>query len=32
MLDLIVLAFWTDSTRLSTFMFANDVSDKTSRT
>ena len=26
MLDLIVLAFWTDSTRVSTFMFANDVS------
>ena len=26
MLDLIVLAFWTDSTRISTFMFANDVS------
>ena len=28
MLDLIVLAFWTDSTRISTFMFANDVSNK----
>ena len=28
MLDLMVLAFWTDSTRLSTFMFANDVSPK----
>jgi hypothetical protein len=28
MLDLIVLAFWTDSTRISTFMFANDVSGK----
>lgn len=28
MLDLIVLAFRTDSTRLSTFMFANDVSNK----
>jgi hypothetical protein len=26
MLDLIVLAFWTDSTRIGTFMFANDVS------
>src|ERR1041385_7746749 len=26
--DLMVLAFWTDSTRLSTFMFANDVSGK----
>jgi hypothetical protein len=26
MLDLLVLAFWTDSTRVSTFMFANDVS------
>src|SRR5207248_3135983 len=26
MLDMIVLAFWTDSTRVSTFMFANDVS------
>jgi len=26
MLDMIVLAFWTDSTRISTFMFANDVS------
>jgi hypothetical protein len=28
MLDLMVLAFQTDSTRLSTFMFANDVSGK----
>ncbi len=28
MLDLIVLAFQTDSTRISTFMFANDVSSK----
>jgi hypothetical protein len=28
MLDLIVLAFWTDSTRISTLMFANDVSGK----
>ncbi|MEI6356465.1 MAG: DUF1552 domain-containing protein, partial [Verrucomicrobiota bacterium] len=26
MLDLIALAFWTDSTRVSTFMFANSVS------
>ena len=26
MLDLLVLAFWTDSTRIGTFMFANDVS------
>jgi hypothetical protein len=26
MLDMIVLAFWTDSTRYTTFMFANDVS------
>src|SRR5262249_48670116 len=26
MLDLIVLAFWTDTTRNLTFMFANDVS------
>jgi hypothetical protein len=26
MLDLVVLAFWTDSTRFCTFMFANDVS------
>lgn len=26
MLDLMVLAFWTDSTRVATFMFANDVS------
>jgi hypothetical protein len=28
MFDLILLAFWTDSTRLATFMFANDVSNK----
>jgi len=28
MLDLILLAFWTDSTRLATFMFANSVSNK----
>lgn len=28
MLDLIALAFWTDSARISTFMFANDVSGK----
>jgi hypothetical protein len=28
MLDLIALAFWTDSTRVGTFMFANDVSGK----
>lgn len=28
MLDLIALAFWTDATRISTFMFANDVSGK----
>ena len=28
MLDLIALAFWTDSTRIGTFMFANDVSGK----
>lgn len=28
MLDLIALAFWTDSSRISTFMFANDVSGK----
>lgn len=28
MLDLMVLAFWTDSTRISSFMFANDVSQK----
>jgi hypothetical protein len=28
MLDLIVLAFWTDSTRIATFMFGNDVSNK----
>jgi hypothetical protein len=26
MLDMLVLAFWTDSTRIGTFMFANDVS------
>ncbi len=26
MLDMMVLAFWTDSTRICTFMFANDVS------
>jgi hypothetical protein len=26
MLDMIVLAFWTDTTRIGTFMFANDVS------
>jgi hypothetical protein len=26
MLDMIVLAYWTDTTRISTFMFANDVS------
>jgi hypothetical protein len=26
MLDLMVLAFWSDSTRVSSFMFANDVS------
>ncbi|HWL09658.1 MAG TPA: DUF1552 domain-containing protein [Planctomicrobium sp.] len=26
MLDLMVLAFWSDSTQVSTFMFANDVS------
>ena len=26
MLDLLVLAFWTDSTRVASFMFANDVS------
>jgi hypothetical protein len=26
MLDMMVLAFWTDSTRVCTFMFANDVS------
>jgi hypothetical protein len=26
MLDMMVLAFWTDTTRISTFMFANDVS------
>ncbi|HEY7115520.1 MAG TPA: DUF1552 domain-containing protein, partial [Tepidisphaeraceae bacterium] len=28
MLDLMVLAFWTDSTRVSTFMFGNGVSPK----
>jgi hypothetical protein len=28
MLDMIVLAFWSDSTRISTFMFANDVSSR----
>lgn len=28
MLDMMALAFWTDSTRISTFMFANDVSGK----
>jgi hypothetical protein len=28
MLDLMVMAFWTDSTRVSSFMFANDVSGK----
>ena len=28
MLDLMVLAFWTDSTRLSTFMFGNAVSSR----
>lgn len=28
MLDMIALAFWTDSTRISSFMFANDVSGK----
>lgn len=28
MLDLIALAFWTDSTRIGSFMFANDVSGK----
>jgi hypothetical protein len=28
MLDLIALAFWTDSTRVGSFMFANDVSGK----
>ncbi len=28
MLDLMAIAFWTDSTRISTFMFANDVSPK----
>lgn len=26
MLDIMVMAFWTDSTRVSSFMFANDVS------
>lgn len=28
MLDLILLSFWTDSTRTATFMFGNDVSSK----
>lgn len=28
LLDLIVLAFWTDQTRIATFMFANDVSNR----
>jgi hypothetical protein len=28
MLDLMALAFWTDATRIGTFMFANDVSGK----
>lgn len=28
MLDLIALSFWTDTTRIGTFMFANDVSGK----
>lgn len=28
MLDIMVLAFWTDSTRIGTFMFANEVSGK----
>jgi hypothetical protein len=28
MLDLMALAFWTDSTRIGSFMFANDVSQK----
>jgi hypothetical protein len=28
MLDLMAIAFWTDSTRVSSFMFANDVSGK----
>jgi len=28
MIDLMVMAFWTDSTRISSFMFANDVSGK----
>lgn len=28
MLDIMVLAFWTDSTRVSTFMFGNEVSGK----
>ncbi len=28
MLDIMVLAFWTDSTRVSTFMFGNSVSNK----
>ena len=28
MMDIMVLAFWTDSTRVSTFMFGNAVSGK----
>jgi hypothetical protein len=28
MMDIMVLAFWTDSTRVSTFMFGNEVSNK----
>jgi hypothetical protein len=28
MLDILVLAFWTDSTRVATFMFGNEVSGK----
>ena len=28
MLDIMALAFWTDSTRVSTFMFGNEVSGK----
>jgi hypothetical protein len=28
MLDLMAIAFWTDSTRIGSFMFANDVSPK----
>jgi hypothetical protein len=28
MMDLIVLGFWSDSTRVSTFMFGNDVTDR----